>query len=148
MGKSWLCELEPLHLRLSLFGKPYFALNNRFAVFGRLGMGISSAMTPLGMKFYLEQKSSDQTLMALNRVYKQGSYSAFAAGGNVIASLGVEYFPFSRVGIAFEAGIRAEIFRASRTQNLLTRKTDTKAPLSFWYMTYEYPISLMLHIIL
>lgn len=143
-----LTKLEPLHIRLSLFGKPYIALTDRFGVFGRVGAGISSAISVFAMNGYLSQEGSSTIKRELKRVYKEGSYSMIAYGANTFASLGVEYFPFSRFGLALEAGIRAEFFRASKTNNLFTRKTDARAPSALCYMIYEFPISLMLHIIL
>lgn len=141
---------EPLHYRLDLFAKPYVALGERFSLFSRLGAGISAAQGNLLQ--YLSQKN-DSNQATLQKVFLGTQYEHFAFGGNAFAVAGFEYFPWSRFGLVFEAGMRAEILRNNKSthqwgREKLAERGVKEAPSSFSYLIYEFPIGLMLHIIL
>lgn len=131
----------PLHLGLGLFAKPYFPLGSHFSFFSRIGMGISASQG--GMKAWLAEKSHRPGASRIKRVFGENKYFGTAFGGNAHVSLGVEYFPWPLVGFAFEGGVRADIFRE---RGLPENNSD--APKHFDYITYEFPVSLMVHVIL
>lgn len=135
---------EPLHIRLLLFAKPYVALGERVALFARLGGGISSALSGSSIKGHFMKVGSNSIKAELLRVYKDGSYD-LAYGAITQASIGIEYFPFTRVGISLEGGIRSEFFRANKD---MYGNSSTEAPAALNYMIYEFPIGLTLHIII
>lgn len=140
--------LEPLHVRLALFGKPFIGLGERVSLFSRMGVGIGWALCLPGMKRYLEMEGSSMIKEELKRVYEDGTYNFLGLGLNTLLTAGIEYFPWSRVGFAFEGGIRAEFLTAKKTKPLLGGEISATAPKWFNYMIYEFPLGLMVHIIL
>lgn len=104
---------DPTNSRLTLFAKPFIPLHERFAVFARVGGGIG------------------------------GMFAGLLAGatGHALGSVGVEYFPFSRLGIAVEYGLRTELIRA---KSIMDRSGSDPIMLLF----YETPVALSMLIIL
>jgi hypothetical protein len=104
---------DPVHLRLALFAKPFIPLGERFDLFARLGFGLG------------------------------GMLAGLAAGAAVhsAGSVGIEYFPWSRLGLALEYGLRAELIR-------LTAITDKENSNAKWLAIYETPVAMTLHLIL
>ncbi len=142
---------DSAHMRFALFAKPYIPITNNFSIFTRFGGGLtSSAGSSILLK--LNDYKSPAFTSALMRIYEGQQYSSFAPGALAMASIGFEYFPFSRLGLLFEAGIRAEIFYASKGDMLLESalgKNDASKGLkALAYMTYEVPLALTLNIIL
>lgn len=131
----------PLHLGLGLFAKPYYPMGPRFSFFSRLGLGISASQG--GMKAWLLEKSQRPGASQIKHVFGENKYFGTAFGGNAHVSLGVEYFPWPLLGFALEGGVRADIFRE---RGLPENSND--APKHFDYITYEFPVSLMMHLIL
>lgn len=141
---------EPVHIRFALFAKPYYPITNNFAVFGRITGGISTAM---GMMMgYIGETHSSDLNQALRKVYQGQQYSLMAPGIVGSATIGLEYFPFSRFGLAFETGIRVETFFVLKGNALIEHFTEKNqsgvGPRSFNYMVYEIPLALTLHFIL
>lgn len=137
---------EPLHYRLSLFAKPYFSLSDRIGFFARVGGGISASSG--SMNGWLARFPDAKT--KLQSVYRGAHYSFSSFGGNAFATLGLEFFPVSRVGLALEAGIRADIFYAKKEEYRGFSDEGTKPSGPSWlsYLLYEFPLGLTLHIIL
>lgn len=142
-------EGEPILMRFALFGKPYLPLGDRFGIFARVSGGIASSLMMSGdMKAYLRYIQPD-ALADLARVYKGQPYTSGHYGGMGSATIGIEYFPFSRMGVALEWGIRASIYRTSRNMLFLGKVNDVPgAPNAFNFMIYEMPLSLTLQAIL
>ena len=108
---------DPVRIRLALFAKPYIPLGERFSLFARAGGGIGGWLAG-GMP---------------------------GATTNFFATVGLEVFPFSRVGIALEGGWRGEIamMRSSEDHQDGPRTVTTS-----FFFAHEIPVSLNLHIIL
>lgn len=104
---------DPVNLRLGLFAKPFIPLHERVDVFARVGGGLGGMMAGI----------------------------LVGAAGHAMGSLGIEYFPLSRLGLAVEYGLRAELIRARPLGN----NSDGKATMM---MFYETPIALSLLMIL
>jgi hypothetical protein len=143
-------ELLPINLSLSFYAKPQIPLGERFAIFSRLSGGLSLDL--IGMANYLA-KSSIGTKFA--SIYGGSSfYSLLPYGVTGYASLGLEYFFLSRVGVSIEGGIRTVIIRAEKSDKILNAFGDdqakaqyVKAPKNFDYMTYDFPITVNLSFI-
>ena len=138
---------KPIHFRLGLFAKPYIPLGDRFALFARLAAGIAVdlAFSPSAKEYYGSFDANGN----FGRVFKGQSYLGLPFGGFGAATLGLEVFPFSRVGFAFEWGIRATLLH-NRKNMLFLSKVEEKsgAPDSFNFMLYELPLMLTLHLII
>jgi len=141
---------EPLHLRFALFAKPYYPITKNFSVFSRLGGGISTTIG--SMMERLRGFNSPELSPSLQRIYNGQQYGLMGPGIFGMATVGVEYFPFSRFGLAFETGLRLETFYVSKGSELIERYAGAnKAGAgrnSFTYMVYEMPLMLTLHVIL
>jgi len=124
----------PLHLALGLFVKPYFPLGDRCSIFSRIGAGISASQG--GMKAWIKAPE-------INRIFGKNQYYATAFGGNAHASIGIEYFPWPLFGFAFEGGVQADLLRERGVP-----KNSANAPRHFDFVIYEFPLTLMAHIIL
>lgn len=129
----------PIQLGLSLFAKPYLPLNQRCSLFARVGAGISAAQG--NMKSWLMKSSPEVAAPELERVYGEHGFFNTAYGGNAFMTLGIELFPWQLFGFALEGGFRSEIWSERGA-------TDPKVPNNFNYFTYEFPLTLMIHIIL
>jgi len=138
----------PFHLRLSLFAKPLIPLGERVSFFSRVGGGISSIICHPSLNYKLAAKGSEAIRAEIERVYDEQSYDAFGFGGNAFASIGIEYFPFSRVGLALEGGIRAEIVSAKKNPPPPRMPPKQATPNWLSYFVYGFPVSLTLQIIL
>ncbi|HXW53258.1 MAG TPA: hypothetical protein VEL47_04040 [Myxococcota bacterium] len=144
---SNMIKAEPLFMRMGVFAKPYIGLGERVSIFSRCAAGLAwgafgnYAAHLLGL--YPEMKDE------VDRVYKGQAYSSGPYGFFGQASIGIEYFPFSRVGLALEFGVRASLYRASRNILLQEKVEDVPgAPSAFNFMVYELPAGLTLQIIL
>jgi hypothetical protein len=131
----------PLHLGLGLFAKPYFPLGERCSFFSRLGLGISASQG--GMKAWLAEKSQRPGASEIKNFFGENQYFDTAFGANAHVSVGFEYFPWPLFGFALEGGVRADIFRERGLA-----KNNKDAPPNFDYVTYEFPLALMIHVIL
>lgn len=107
---------HPIHLRLALFAKPFIPMGERFSLFARAGGGIGAM------------------------------FAGIAVGGGVhaLTNVGIEYFPFSRLGIAVEYGVRAELMRAS----LLDLGKDKEQGDAKYLISYEMPLTLSINLVL
>lgn len=138
---------EPLDLRLGLFAKPFFPIGDRFAIFTRFagGIAVHAALYPSAIEFY-DSKDEEKNM---GRVYKGQGYYNIPYGGFGSATIGAEYFIFSRLGLAFEWGIRTTLLHGERSVPFILKndKDVPGAPSSFNFMNYEMPFSLTLHAI-
>lgn len=123
---------KPLGFRLSIFAKPYVAINERCSVFLRIGSGIT---TIKGSYQNLEEIDPNK----ITSIYNDAKFGD-SFGANAFALAGFEYFPWSRFGIALLGGFHVDFLRA----NKISGSSDIK---SFNYMIYKFPIGLMFHII-
>lgn len=131
----------PLHLGLGLFAKPFFPINEHCSIYSRMGGGISASQG--GMKAWLINKSQNPKASEINRVFGENNYYTTAFGGNAHVSIGIEYFPWPLFGLALEAGVQADVFRERGLA-----KNSKDAPKHFDFVIYEFPLTLMAHIIL
>lgn len=144
----------PMDVSLGLFAKPYFPLGDRLAIFSRIALGI--AVVPMGNNDRLLANSSRDFMANYMNTYKGQEYMGWPLGGFASATLGIDYFPFSRLGLSLEYGIKAHIYRQGKENAVFNKKSDRQdraaepigAPSSFTYMIYDAPLSLMLHIII
>ncbi len=141
---------EPFFMRFTLFAKPYIPIGERFSFFSRIGGGISySAMSMLGHLYIV---ADDKLKTNLQKTYYTQDYSLLSPGANAMASLGMEFFPFSRIGFALEWAFRMEYYYSSRgsflAKYLGINKVVREAPNSFQYLKFDMPIFLTLHVIL
>jgi hypothetical protein len=137
---------EPMQIRLGLFAKPFIPIGNRVALFSKLlgGMAVDVAINPDASAYY-----GGFNKPHYDRVYLGQNYAGFPFGIFGSATLGIEVFPFSRMGIAFEWGFRASILRTHRNVPQITEVAEVaNAPSAFNFVVYEMPITLMLHLIL
>lgn len=143
-------DREPVHLRFSLFAKPIFAINDRITIFSRIGGGLSiMGSSPL---YHFKRIGSGALKRQLGEIYGSQGYALASPGINGMATIGVEYFPFSRFGFAFEWGIRTDLYYSGRS-NLIgdiieQDLSDAKAPSSIKYFGFEMPLALTVHVIL
>lgn len=143
-------EKESAFLRFFMFAKPVFPIYERVSIFARLSAGASVMIfSPLRL---FEEKAEPRVRQQIKRVYDAQQYTEMSPGLNGGATVGVEFFPFSRFGFAFEWGIRTD-FIYLRKSNLLDRllKQDSEnpnAPNSIKYLGIDMPLTLTLHIIL
>lgn len=140
---------EPISMSLTLFAKPYISIGERISLFMRMGGGLSYGFnTVSNILDYLSQNyslySSD-----IQRVYKGQNYMSSLYGGQGMASVGIDVYPFSRVGISFEFGIRASLMRAHRNVPLLQNPSNVQeAPSALNVLLYEMPLALSINAIL
>lgn len=141
---------EPLHFRFSLFAKPLVSIKDRVIFFGRFGGGLSvMAANP---KFHFINIGTTATQNRILELYGESpmSHSMLNPGGNAFATVGAEFFPFSRVGIALEWGIRADLYYIKNETMLeqIIKLGDKKSGPSIKYLGYDMPLTLTVHIIL
>jgi hypothetical protein len=145
-----ITKSEPLHMRFALFAKPYYPITKNFSVFSRVGGGISTTIGSMIER--LRGFNSPELNPSLERVYQGQRYALMGPGILGMATVGVEYFMFSRFGLAFETGIRVEAFYVSKGSELIERFAGANragvGKNSFTYMIYEIPLMLTLHVIL
>lgn len=141
---------EPIDLRMGLFAKPIIPLGNRFALFGRTAIGLTLPFPANYSPINYLVKTSDDFKAAKKSIFKDQQYQGFAYGGFGSAAVGIEFFPISRLGLALEWGIRADIIHIGRKRPVGNEIPEAKdgAPQSFNYMMYEMPLMLTLHAIL
>lgn len=92
------------YLHLTLFARPQITLFERLSIFARLGAG-PSAMIGIPPSYFktINEDLKKQINEKLNFPINMAS-----AGIHGMATIGVEYFPFSRFGITAEWGILAD----------------------------------------
>lgn len=141
---------EPIQTRLTLFAKPIIPINERMTIFGRFGGGLSVMFLNPHMHFATVADASVKR--NLKATYGDQDYGLINPGGNALATVGIEFFPFSRMGLALEWGIQADIYYISKTkfiEQVLGKETVTKnAPNAIKYLAFEMPLTLTLHFIL
>ncbi len=138
---------KPIHMRFGLFLKPLIPLGDRFSIFARVagGLAVDLAFYPNAKSYY----SSFDSGGSFDRVYKGQQYVGLPFGGYGSATAGLEFFPFSRVGLAIEFGIRAALLHNRRTMPFVSDPEVVRgAPSSFNFMLYEFPLMLTLHTII
>lgn len=150
-------NIEPLHIGFALFGKPYLPLGNRLALFGRLSAGIAASIfNPIEYMTTKIQTKDFYETYGTSRKYGLAGY-----GGLGSATIGIEFFPLSRIGLAIEWGIKATLIRVSKGNALEgagggpggqfggggPQEPESPHP-AINYMVYEMPFSLTLHAIL
>ncbi len=137
----------PTHMRMSLFAKPYIPIGDRVSFFSRLGGGLTVSF----LNYLVYFNSNKASYSNFNSdIFGAQEYALFPFGGNIMATIGVEYFPFSRVGLAFECGFRGDFIYAKKSHFLTDLGVDaTKkdSPNSFSYLVYELPLMLTLQVI-
>ncbi len=146
-------NFEPLHLRFTIFGKPYIALTDRIGIFSRLGTGLSvSLLDYLTVYRFKKDREFNDFMEQLDNTYAKQDYAWLPVGVNAMATIGIEAFPFERLGLALEWGLRGDFFYASKSrllQQLIDKPEETRpVPNALKYLVYETPIMLTLHIIL
>jgi hypothetical protein len=147
VSDSKMIKGEPLDIKLGLFAKPLVPIGERFALFGRVSAGLAVSITFQNSSFlYYSVLDSGKNF---KDIYHGQDYAGWPFGGFGAATIGLEYFLFSRVGLAFEWGINATITRANINVPGITKNTVTPGvPSSFNYLIYEMPLMLTLHVIL
>lgn len=141
---------QPYQTRFTVFAKPLIPINERLTFFGRFGGGLSVLVqSPL---LHFQMIGADSFKHKLEETYGDQDYAFFSPGGNILATVGVEYFPFSRFGLALEWGLRADLYYVPQTkllENFMGKKTAKKnAPSSIKYLSFDLPLILTLHVIL
>jgi hypothetical protein len=141
---------EPTDLRLGLFLKPYMPLGDRFSFFGRLVGGLTLTLASKGMIVDYLSNTTMSFKDNYDIVFKGQKYMGTPFGGFGAATVGIDFFPLSRLGLAFEWGIRADAMHMGKNNVYENEKPEIilGAPSSFNYMMYEMPLSLTLHVIL
>lgn len=134
---SMVDKESPFVTRLSLFGKPYFSITDRLAIFSRLGTGLTISV-------YNELIFKDEILP----VYGVQKYGLLGAGFNFMGSLGLEYFIFSRIGLTAEFGLRSDLLWFEKSGLPFFGPGDKRAPNWLNYATHGFPLIIGLHIIL
>ncbi|MCA9507419.1 MAG: hypothetical protein KC505_03235 [Myxococcales bacterium] len=142
-------KFEPIFMHFSLYGKPYLPLGNRFSVFTRFGGGISISL--VNILHHLRKNGSDTLRQEIRNLYHEQGYADLSPGAHAFASIGMEVFPFSRLGLALECGIQAEYYYSSKGSSLVSllgdNKIEKRAPSSLQYLIYQMPITLSLSFI-
>lgn len=135
---------EPFNMRFMLFAKPFIPFGDRFSIFARAGGGLS--WTFYGdIRNEVAQAHKD-SLEEFERVYRGQVYKENAYGGVALLTAGLEFFPFARIGVALEFGIRTSILRKPIDHWFYEpEKRIDGAPSGFNYMIYEFPLSLTIH---
>jgi hypothetical protein len=137
---------EPIDISFGLFAKPQLSIGDRIGIFGRFSAGFTTVLPVIPALAYY--RDLDETI-DFSKSYKDQSYDGWPFGGFGSASIGMEFFPFSRIGLALECGIRAIILRSNKSvPGLRPPPNVAGAPNSFNYMTYEIPFALTIHAIL
>jgi hypothetical protein len=135
-------------MRLGMFLKPYFPLNDRTSFFGRLTLGPS-----LTVLQELNAYDFNPTLEGGNKIediYGDQSYWPMAWGFHSIASVGMEFFITNRIGLLIESAFRFDMLWANQTP--LVRFIDPSRPHKpgpslLHYLIYDVPLVLSMHII-
>jgi hypothetical protein len=139
---------EPIDLRLGLFAKPYLSLSDRYSLFVRVAAGLTLPFQ--GNQISYLDTASPSFKSDYRRVYMGQQYDGMPFGGFGAATVGMDFFPFSRLGLSVEWGIRADALHIGRKSPSGNKgPADVPgAPQSFNYLMYEMPLSLTLHVIL
>jgi hypothetical protein len=138
---------EPIDYRMGLFVKPFFSLHQRVAFFSRLTGGLVVSLCINGPASLYYAKEDDQE--NLKAIYQDQDYKNFPVGGFLSAAIGVEVFLLSRLGLTIESGVRASFFHTGKKMPFMDPpKYIAGVPDSFNFMTYEVPVSVILHVIL
>lgn len=142
-------KVEPIHYRFNMFARPVITFFDCLTLFTRLGGGLGII---LDSPVETLKKSLPDT--GIGQKYHSKYYGDISPGVHGLATIGIEYFPFSRLGLSLEWGILAEYLHISKSEQQrkkLEKLTDSAinddAPSSFGYFAYEFPISLNLNII-
>lgn len=143
--------------RLSLFGRPQITFFDRLSIFSKIGGGLSFF---LGRPDAYLSSINDQLAGIKDYFFETKDINA---GLNGIATIGIEYFPFSRVGLSVEWGIWADYFLVRHVPSEKWREEDSRERgregrgseglwrdkgKNYGFLSYEFPVMLTLSIIL
>lgn len=157
-----LKDSEPVYSRLTVFARPLFTFFDRLNLFSRLGGGLSVLSgTLIGfgpLPGNLQVVGSASVRRKLDQSFDKSavSHSLFNPGIHGVATIGIEYFPFSRFGVALEWGIWADfifIGESAFFNQLNEEGARHGQPLKpraqpFRYFSYDLPLTLTLSFIL
>lgn len=138
---------EPLAFKFGMFAKPFFPLGSRVALYARVsaGLAVDIAFGGGAASYYGEQVGKS----VMDRVYLGQEYKGWPAGAFGAATIGIEAFPLSRLGLAFEWGIRSTVELAMKSMPMMQEIKDVPgAPGVFSFMYYEMPLMFTLHYII
>lgn len=125
------------NMRLSFFAKPFIGINERLAIYSRLSLGFGWMSNQA--RFNVDPREADRSLYVDNPL---------AAELNAGATLGVSFFPFTRIGFSLEGGVRAGyIFvnnKASFVNHLVPEGVEVGEVRNEQFLHYEFPIYLSL----
>lgn len=149
-------EFDSIVARFSMFARPKISFFDCLTIFSRLGFG-PSVFIGLPHDIIMEHASTD----VVNRM--QGTYNArinqaalkyspINPGVHGLATIGLEYFPTSRLGLSLEWGIWADYIFVSESKivgGYIERNLhEDRHPDPYNYLVYEMPFILSLNIIL
>lgn len=145
MSFSELKKGEPLDYRLGLFAKPFFPFAENFALIGRVMGGLAAAIAIYPAFAYFRHFNPK----GFDAIYRNQNYNGWPFGAFMSASVGLEVFFFSRLGLTVEGGVRASIFRNHQNIPFTDSKTRVVggAPSAFNFLIYEWPIFATLQVI-
>ncbi len=144
---------NPAHYRLSFFMRPKVAFfEDRLAIFTRIGGGPTVMFNNSPIE-NLKKSLPPSAAQVVAQKYNCPYYSDINPGVHGLATIGIEYFPISRLGLTLEWGILADYLHVSKSESL-KRKIEKErgpindtAPYSFGYLDLEAPITLSLNLI-
>lgn len=149
-----LSKTQLFYGRLALFARPQITFFDRLSLFTRLGGGLGFFLGRPDAYF----ASINKQLPGIEDYFF--SIKDINAGLNGMATIGVEYFPFSRVGFSVEWGIWADYFLVRHVPRNKPRREDSREReegesefirdigKNYGFLSYELPIMITLSIIL
>lgn len=138
--------------KLSVFVKPLYSFNDRIAIYAKFRGGISGGA---GNDLFPATELALGNRLKYAKAYSGGDYHVQPFGFTLASSVGIDFFPWSRLGFFAEWGIKTDYI-------FFTKKRDRPGVLgdgsrnsalskdspSFQsYMIYNFPVTLGIHVI-
>lgn len=134
-------QLSPLGLRFPLFLKPYFPITSRFSIFLKTQLGPALMFVfPSQEKLFINNENK----APLQALYRTGEYGPMSYGLTTSAAAGIDVFPFPRIGISLQWGVRYDIYRA----NIANRRLASDSPSGINLSAMDFPVTATLQLIL
>lgn len=139
---------DPIISRFSFLARPKISFFNKLTLFARFGLGLDVMLLQPLVQL---SEVNDDVRQRVGETFGSGVRIALASPGiNAGATIGIEYFPISRIGFSVEWGIRADLFHIRKSE-LLERYgiVDPIIPPNYFnYFVYDMPLMATIHIIL
>lgn len=137
---------------LDFFARPKISFFDCLTFYSRLSAGASVLF---GMpNIFLKRYGSEDVKSMMNAEYTSFHYALVHPGMNASATIGVEYFPTSRIGLSLEAGLSSSYYYVTKSE-MMEKIYDAQAGMyieqqtnPFWLNTFEIPVMLNINVIL